>query len=78
MELHLLPEPDESIRRAVARALAASDVALAPAEHEAYGSRWRLAGMAEGVASGAVAEDEDPAGQVYGLSPRSIRGVTRA
>ena len=76
MELHLLPEPDEPIRRAVARALVASDVGLAPAAHEAYASSWRLAGLVEGV--GASPGEEEAAPRVYGLSPRNIRGVTRA
>ena len=77
MELRLLPEPDEPTRRAVARALAASD-ALASDERGAYASRWRLAGLAEGVASRTGADEDEAPPRAYGCSPRSIRGVTRA
>ena len=76
MELRLLPEPDEPTQRAVAAALARSPVAVG-ASHEAYASRWRLAGLAESVASD-LAGDEDAASGSYVWSPRSIRGVTRA
>ena len=75
MDLRLLPEPDEPTQRAVARALAGSGAAPV-AGHEAYASRWRLAGLAESV--GAGPEEEEAAPRVYGCSPRSMRGVTRA
>lgn len=77
VDLRLLPKPDEPTQRAVASAVVESGV-LAGQPHEAYASRWRLAGLAEGVASGAGAEDEEAALRAYGCSPRSSRGVTRA
>jgi hypothetical protein len=61
----------------VASALAMSG-AFAVGPHEAYASRWRLAGLAEGVASVVGADEEGAAPRVYGCTPRSIRGVMRA
>ena len=77
VDLRLLPEPDDTTQRAVASAVAKSGV-LAVQPHEGYASRWRLAGLAEGVASGAGADEEEAAPRVYSCSPRSIRGVMRA
>ncbi len=72
----MIPEPDEPTRRAVALALAGSPVAFHP-PHEVYASRWRLAGLAESVESGELADERRGQGP-YRRSPRSNRGVTRA
>jgi hypothetical protein len=76
VEFVILPEPDVRTRRVVAAALARFPVGIDP-PHLGYASRWRLAGLAEAVQSGA-ADDEERAPAGYGCSPRSIRGVTRA
>jgi hypothetical protein len=45
MELEIRPEPTDEERRAILAALTDD----APAEPDAYGSRWRRAALEEGV-----------------------------
>lgn len=74
MELALVPDPGESLRAAVVGALAREGVDIDD-EPQAHRSRWRAAGLAEGV-------ERAPSAAVWAvynaLSPRSTRGATRA
>ena len=52
----MIPEPDEPTRRAVALALVGVRVVLDP-PHDVSASRGRLAGLAESVESGELADE---------------------
>jgi hypothetical protein len=62
--------PDPRLQAAVDAALGAADVDLT-GRPQAFASAWREAGLREGV------EREPPAPR-YTLSPRRMRGATRA
>jgi hypothetical protein len=82
MELELVPDPGPAVFAAFAGALVRErvDIDHVPSAHQ---SRWRAAGLAEGVErglAGGIEHGRPVAVRAdYGvLSPRSTRGATRA
>ncbi len=74
MELALAPDAGEVVRTAIVGALEREGVDL-DRKSPAHRSAWRVAGLAEGV-------ERVPSAAVWpcysALSPRSMRGATRA
>lgn len=74
MEFELLPSAGDEIATAVQEALAREGVGIGD-EPPAHRSPWRAAGLAEGV-------ERAPSAALWAgysaLSPRSMRGATRA
>jgi hypothetical protein len=73
VDVVLAPEPDRETRRALELALARAAI---DSDSGIYASRWRIAGLVDGVARRSDAESLD--GFAYTPSPRSTRGAIRA